>query len=263
VKDSGVEKTRASEYVALLPAAGTGSRLPDRLLSKELLPYGGANGDGSPVISHILSCLHQAGVREVIVVIRKGKSDIPDYLSGGEWEQTRFSYKITPGTSGVPETVALGLQDACGRRVAFGFPDILFKPKGAFVKLMRRLETSEADVVLGLFPTNNPSKFDMVNTDDNGRVTDIEIKPQSTPLELTWILAAWEPSFSTYLKALTQGSPGRLEALARESGGSHLGHAFQLAMADGLLIESESFTEGRSLDIGTPDDLALARAWTY
>jgi glucose-1-phosphate thymidylyltransferase len=116
------------------------------------------------------------------------------------------------------------------------------------VKLIHRLENSDADVVLGLFPTDNPSKMDMVDTDDVGRVTDIQIKPGSTTLDLTWIIAAWRPSFSAYV--------------AEHHNGAHLGHVLQRAMADGLRVESQSFPAGRSLDIGTPDDLGRARTWS-
>lgn len=87
----------------------------------------------------------------------------------------------------------------------------------------------------------------MVATDKRGRVTGIQIKPDSTTLELTWILATWTPRFSAFL--------------TDNNDGSHLGHAFQLAMAEGLIIHSVAFGSGRSLDIGTPDDLARAREW--
>ena len=259
--DKYLKISPAAEYVALLPAAGVGSRLPDRLLSKEMLPFGNAGATGSPVISHLLSCVRQSGIENVIVVLRYGKWDIPDYLAGSEWVDTRFSYKITHGTSGVPETVALGLQDAGSRRVVFGFPDILFEPRDAFVTLIRRLESTKADVVLGLFPTNNPTKMDMVEVHDDGRVISIEIKPETTTLDLTWILAVWKPSFSTYLCDLVHDNLTRIAELATSPHDSHLGHVFQLAMADGLLIDSKSFEHGRSLDIGTPDDLNLAKTW--
>jgi len=236
-----------SEYVALLPAAGIGSRLPGRQTSKELLRFGGGQKGGKPVISHVLSCMKLAGVNDVIVVLRDGKQDIVEYLKSGEWNHINIEFETTPGTSGVPETVALGLGDVRSRSVIFGFPDILFEPRDAFVTLIKRLEDSTADVVLGLFPTDNPKKMDMVETDDSGRVLDIQIKPDSTTLDLTWILAAWKPSFSDYIAA--------------NHDGAHLGHVLQLAMADGLQIESESFDEGRSLDIGTPDDLVRAGTW--
>jgi len=236
-----------SEYVALLPAAGIGSRLPNRQGSKELLRFGGGTEDGDPVISHVLGCMDLAGINNVIVVLRDEKKDIFEYLTSSEWSHFKFAFEFTPGTSGVPETVALGLGGTQARSVIFGFPDILFEPRDAFVRLIERLDKSGADVVLGLFPTGNPSKMDMVATDESGCVTEIEIKPDATTLDLTWILAAWRPSFSAYIAANHEGS--------------HLGDIFQLAMADGMQIESEPFIEGRSLDIGTPDDLDRARTW--
>ena len=236
-----------SEYVALLPAAGIGSRLPNRQGSKELLRFGGGTEDGDPVISHVLGCMDLAGINNVIVVLRDEKKDIFEYLTSSEWSHFKFAFEFTPGTSGVPETVALGLGGTQARSVIFGFPDILFEPRDAFVRLIERLDKSGADVVLGLFPTGNPSKMDMVATDESGCVTEIEIKPDATTLDLTWILAAWRPSFSAYIAANHEGS--------------HLGDIFQLAMADGMQIESEPFIEGRSLDIGTPDDLDRAKTW--
>jgi len=217
-------------------------------MSKELLPFGGVDGEGRPAISHLLDCVLMAGVKDVIVVLRHEKQDIPAYLAGDEWQQTRFCYRKTPGTSGVPETVALGLVDAGGQHVLFGFPDILFKPRNAFSKMMDRLEATNADVVLGLFPTNTPRKMDMVRTDRNGEVVDIEIKPEDTSLHLTWILAAWQPTFSKYLLTHTTGE--------------HLGHSFLSAIADGFKINAVSFEHGDSLDIGTPDDLELATGWS-
>lgn len=236
-----------TEYVALLPAAGIGSRLPDRQISKELLRFGGGQENGHPVISHVLGCMELAGVNDVIVVLRDEKKDIFEYLTSSEWSHIKFAFEFTPGTSGVPETVALGLGGTQARSVIFGFPDILFEPRDAFVRLIERLDNSGADVVLGLFPTGNPSKMDMVATDDSGRVTDIQIKPDATTLDLTWILAAWRPKFSAYV--------------AENHDGAHLGHVLQSAMADGLRVDSVSFYDGRSLDIGTPDDLERARNW--
>jgi glucose-1-phosphate thymidylyltransferase len=242
-----IEESPPSAYVAVIPAAGAGTRLPDRELSKELIPFGGPGTGREPVISHLLRCLGQAEIDDMIIVLRDDKTDIADYLAGTEWSGKRFRITTTPGTSGVPETVALGLRDAGARNVAFGFPDILFEPQDAFVELMHQLDNSEADVVLGLFPTDTPEKMDMVATDSRGRVVDIQIKPDTTTLKLTWILATWTPRFSAFL--------------TDNHDGNHLGNAFQLAMAEGFTISSVAFGDGRSLDIGTPDDLARATQW--
>lgn len=253
-----VEKSVTSAYVGLIPAAGVGSRLPGRKLSKEMLPVGGHGGDAKPAMSHLINCMQRAGVSEIAVVIREGKQDISNYLAGREWQHIQFDNKYTRGTSGVPETVMLGIQDLEDRHIAFGFPDILFEPHDAYTKMMQRIEKSGADVVLGLFPTASPGKMDMVETDAGGKVTRIEIKPESTRLDLTWILATWKPTFSAYLGDLLRNDSARLN---EGDGDTHLGHAFQLAMADGLQVAATSFPDGRSLDIGTPDDLERARSW--
>jgi len=247
-----------SAYVGLVPAAGVGSRLPALKSSKEMLPVNGARGKKWPVIAHLISNLHRAGVTEVRVIMRQEKQDLADYLAGEEWHHVQFDNRTTRGTSGVPETVALGLDDARDRRIAFGFPDILFEPGDAYRIMMQRLEDSEAEVVLGLFPTDSPGKMDMVAVDQDGRVTDIEIKPKHSSLTLTWIIAVWEPTFSSYLCELQCQNSSRISG---HTGNIHLGHIFQLAIADGLQISSASFPQGRALDIGTPDDLERAKSW--
>jgi len=258
----GKDKSCIPAYVGLIPAAGVGSRLPLRRLSKELLPFGGRSLARRPVISHLLSCFQRADVSNVIIALRAEKWDIPEYLAGKAWDHFDFTYKITRGTSGVPQTVALGLQAAPGQRIAFGFPDILFEPEDAFSALFQRLDKTNADIVLGLFPTPNPKKMDMVKVDSSGRVIDIEIKPANTGLEMTWILAAWTPIFSKYLCELVQNDSGRIAALSDNSDDYHIGEIIQLAAADGLKINSVSFQHGRSLDIGTPADLDRALSWS-
>lgn len=256
--DYFVEKSRPSAYVGLIPAAGVGSRLPGRKLSKEMLPVSLCRGAQSPVLDHLITSMIRAGVTDIRVVLREEKQDVADYLAGEQWQGIRFDNLTTPGTSGVAETVALGLEGIGEQQIAFGFPDILFEPGDAFNKMMQKLQNSDADVVLGLFPTNNPRKMDMVDVDHTGRVRRIDIKPRQTDLALTWILAVWSPAFSAFL--LEQSSQS-LFGLGQESGEAHLGCAFQLAIANGFHINSVSFPEGRSLDIGTPDDLERARHW--
>ena len=253
--------------IALIPAAGVGSRLPGTASSKEMLPaqVGGDAGDEmthtEPVICHLLRSLRRAGVSETRIVLRNGKWDIPDYLSDPAWDDVNARYVITRGTSGVPETTALGLRDRPETDIVFGFPDILFEPVSAIGDLVNRLRSSRADLVLGLFPTENPAKMDMVRTDADGRVSAIDIKPAQTSLEFAWIMAAWKPSFTRYFLDVQRDMPDRIRQQASQHGDLHLGHTFQLAMQDGLAIEAEIFANGRSLDIGTPDDLDKAANW--
>lgn len=254
-----VEKSIPSEYVGLIPAAGTGSRLPNRKLSKEIMPIGMDCGPQRPVMEHLITCMRSAGVLDMTIVLRQDKQDVADYLAEDQWRHVNFDKKMTAGTSGVPESVALGLESVRDKRVAFGFPDILFSPKDAFNSMMSELDSQNSEIVLGLFPTSNPSKMDMVDTDANGIVKRIEIKPERTMLTFTWILAVWTPTFSRFLMNIALNSSKRQKLRGSEL---HLGHIFQHAMSEGMQIRAKVFPTGRSLDIGTPEDLALAKNWS-
>lgn len=253
--------------IALITAAGFATRLPDVQSSKELIPvrlrswWRSAGTESEPVICHFLRALRPAKVIETRIVLRVGKWDIPEHLSHAEWDDLKLQYRITPGTSGVPESVTLGLADRPDAHILFGFPDVLFEPADAFAVLASRLKTGNADVVLGAFPTGNPSKMDMVQFDSDGRVTEIDIKPEKTSLQFTWILAAWRSSFTHYLLDLSRNDPDRIEQQASRHADKHIGHLLQLAMQDGLRVEAVPFEEGRSLDIGTPEDLGRADDW--
>ncbi len=54
--------------------------------------------------------------------------------------------------------------------VLFGFPDILFEPADAFLRLREQAGRSDAAVVLGLFPAREPEQVDMVDVDPTGRI---------------------------------------------------------------------------------------------
>ena len=84
-----MEETAPTGYVAIIPAAGAGTRLPNRELSKELMPYAVSDRAEKPVISHLLNCFGQAGVDDTVVVLREDKTDIKNYLLGPEWSGRR------------------------------------------------------------------------------------------------------------------------------------------------------------------------------
>jgi glucose-1-phosphate thymidylyltransferase len=257
--------SRAPGFVALIPAAGVASRLPELQSSKEMLPvplraeWRSQAAETGPVMCNLLRSLRLANISETRIILRVGKEDIPEHLSNGDWDDMNLRYEFTPGTSGVPETVAVGLADKPAANVLFGFPDILFDPVNAFEILATRLHDGRADVVLGVFPTENPAKMDMVKVEADSTVSEIDIKPRKTSLELTWILAAWRPSFTMYLLDVHDNQPERLLMQASQHRDPQLGHILQLAIQDGLRVEAEAFEGGRSLDIGTPDDLMKAQ----
>lgn len=169
--------------VGLIPAAGQASRIAPLPCSKELFPIGfrdvkGKRGRDVKVVSHyVLEKLSAAGVRRAYIVLREGKWDIPKYFGDG----SALEMHLACLTMGVPDGPPYTLNQACPfieqSFVAFGFPDILFRPDDAFVQLFARQGATRADLVLRLFQAHNSCEMDMVETAPIGVVRSIQIKP--------------------------------------------------------------------------------------
>jgi glucose-1-phosphate thymidylyltransferase len=143
--------------------------------------------------------------------------------------------------------------------VALGFPDILFSPADSYARLKDKIETTDADVVLGVFPANKPEKTDMVEIDTDNHVLNIIIKPKQTELKLTWGIAVWKPVFSRYLHDYLFRQQRK-----KTDPELHIGHVMQAAINDGMTVVAEMVSDQAYLDIGTPDDLSRAiesNAW--
>ena len=250
------------QVIGLLPAGGKATRISPLPLSKELYPIGFRSLDGKShirpkVVSHyLLEKMHLAGIEQAYFILKPGKWDIPGYFGDGSIFSIHLGYLIMGLPFGVPFTLDQAYPFVKNAIVALGFPDILFQPNDAYVKLLERLEASNADVVLGLFPTEQPQKAGMVDFDDSGKVRSIVEKPQVSNLRYMWGIAVWTPNFSEFLH-------NYLQEIQRDNNLSSLpelpiGDVIQAAIAQGMNVEAEAFPQGTYLDIGTPDDLVRA-----
>jgi glucose-1-phosphate thymidylyltransferase len=157
-----------------------------------------------------------------------------------------LAYIISGSTGGVPQTVDKAYPFIEKHKVAFGFPDILFKPSDAMVSLLEKQQSTGADLVLGLFKATRPEKMDMVDFDSQGKLKNIIIKPKKTDLSFTWIIAVWTPVFSKFLHKYVK----RYEKTNKEL---HVGDVFREAIQAGLKTDYVKF-DGLYIDIGTPSD---------
>ena len=248
------------EIVGLVPAGGQAARIAPLPCSKELFPVGFHSADGgsglrAKVVAHyLLEKMRLAGITRTYIVLRPGKWDIPAYFGDGLFLNMHLAYLMTRSPLGVPYTLDQAypfVQDAI---VAFGFPDILFQPDDAFIQLLARQRTNDADVLLGLFPTDLPEHEDLVDVDEKGRVREIVIKPQDTRLCYTWGIAVWTPTFSKflheYVSARQDPSPGSRELTA--------GDVLQAAIENHLRVDAVPVSKEPYLDIGTPERLLKA-----
>lgn len=246
--------------VGLIPAAGRATRLGKLPCSKEILPVGftqspvDAQTRVRPACHDLLAAMRIASVRHAYMAIGHGKWDIPAYLGDGSDRGPILSYVVVRDSPSVTHTVDRAYPFLRGATVVFGFPDIVFQPTDVLARLRTRLDRSPAAVVLGLFPAQQHHKVDMVAV-DQGRVRRIDIKPRQTPLELTWILAAWTPAFTEFLHDWVATTKPHSRDPDQEA---HLGCVLQTAIDDGWHIDSVVVADGWYQDIGTFEELSAA-----
>ena len=210
--------------------------------------------------------MHQAGVQEAFLILRPGKWDIPAYLGDGSQLKMRLAYLTVHVPFGVPFSLNQAYPFVRDAMIVMGFPDILFGPADAYRHLLTRLQNTQADVVLGLFPTDYPQNVGVVDVDQQGVVSGIYEKSQFTHLRYMWAIAVWQPSFTeflhqyveTQLKALIGDTSPILMNPFPDYTETPIGDVIQGAIANGLRVEAIPFETGHYLDIGTPENLMNA-----
>ncbi len=258
---------KAEDVIGLVPAAGRAKRIAPLPCSKELYPIGfarkGANGEPrTKVVSeYLFDKFRNAHIKKAILVIRDGKWDIPAYFGDGKIVGMDLAYVVIAESCGPPDTIDRAYPFVAQKRIAFGFPDILFGPDDVFARLLQHQASSRCDVVLGLYPAHDTRLMDMVDMDDHGRVRAILLKPRETDLKYAWICAVWTPIFTSFLhRVLTsQETRKNLGELAKTGadpqGDLPIGLILQAAVREGLHVEGLAFPQESYVDIGTPADL--------
>jgi glucose-1-phosphate thymidylyltransferase len=211
--------------VGVIPAAGSASRLQPLPCSKEVYPV-----HGRPAMDYLVERMRAAVSADLRVVTTPEKQDVIAHAR-------QLGATVVEGR---PESVAaslrLGLQDVTEADVVlFGFPDTIWEPREGFRTLLASLADGE-DVVLGVFPTEEPERSDVVVMENSGRISAVEVKPEQPASDLIWGCGV-----------------ARASALDGLVGYDEPGHYFDTLAHAGRLrgVRLRSF-----VDIGTPDALA-------
>jgi glucose-1-phosphate thymidylyltransferase len=260
-----------SRIVGLLPAAGRAKRISPLPMSKELYPVGFSTAHGEVsrpkvVSQYLLERMASAGVHEAFFILRPGKWDIPAYFGDGSGVGVRLAYLTVHVPFGVPFTLDQAYPFIRGATIALGFPDMLFWPERAYRVLLRRLAQDTATLVLGLFPTDQPSQVGVVDLDARGLVRGLHEKSHMTHLPFMWAIAVWKPAFTTFLHEFIQAELRNTRK--EENEGETLcgplqrelpiGDVIHAAIQSGMRVEAEIFRDGSCIDIGTPNNLLEA-----
>ena len=163
--------------IGIIPAAGAGQRIQPLGCSKELLPVGSRVMDGierpKAISEYLVERMITAGATQICMVISADKSDIVRYYAERSYAAEIFY---------VVQQHPLGLCDALFRadvfaashdQILIGLPDTVWFPENAF---RSALDQRLADINLVLFPVHDPSVFDAVVCDEQGFVTEVEVK---------------------------------------------------------------------------------------
>lgn len=259
------------DIVGLIPAAGKATRLPPLPCSKEIYPMNFIPDKDQEyelpktTCEFLIESFKNAGIDKIYITIRNEKWDIPAYLGDGSRLSVNIAYVMVEKPYGAPFSLGQAFPFVQDKYIAIGYPDIIFKPSHAYSEIIEKFNRTDADVVLGLFPANNPQKMDMVDYYPGGIVKEIVIKPDITHLQYAWIIAIWNQKFTRFMRSY-------LEDLEKDIGNKlpddksieyFVGHVLKEALNEGLKIDSVIFPDGSILDIGTKEDLVKAITAKY
>ncbi len=240
------------KLVSLIPAAGRGSRLGNIPCSKEIMPLGfsaSAETNGvwkakTAIEAHIHSH-QQAGASRMCITVSAFKHDIMRYLGNGSRFGLAITYLFQEQLNGMPAALDLAspwVQDAT---VLFSMPDTLITPGNFMGELYQTHHSKRNDVTLGLFATDEPHKFGMVDFDAEHQATFFNDKPATTDLKYMWGCAVWSPAFTDLLH-------NEVLRWGENSAEFVLSNVFESALANKMSVGVHLYEGGVYHDIGTP-----------
>jgi glucose-1-phosphate thymidylyltransferase len=251
-----------SERIGIIPAGGKGSRLAPYPSPKELFPIGwqpyDVNGEihrrPKVVSQYALESMTAAGVTRIFFVLGENKHDIMRYYGNGSRFGTNIAYLYQESAEGMVHAIDLAYPWTSQSTILFGMADTIIYPPDAFTHLLSFHFERNAEITLGLFSTDRPSKFGMVATDEHSRIVFHVDKPKETPLKLMWGLAVCGPAFTDLLHSFL--ASGERLSKQREL---VLGDVFDKAIKRGMRILGFHFRDGLYIDIGTYDEIVEAQ----
>ena len=246
-----------SKLIGLFPAAGRGSRLGTIPCSKEIMPLGFSKRENKqtrhPVtaIETHLHAFNLAGVEQIGVIVGQTKWDIVRYLGNGEQFELPIAYFYQEHLNGMPFALDLTYPWVKDATIVFSMPDTLITPSNAISNLVKHHQNNKANITLGLFPTNMPHKFGMVELNEAGKIVNFIDKPEQTNLKLMWGCAVWTTEFTHFMHQY-------LAELSMPTKEVVLSDVFLSALQAGYHFEGLRIEGGNYHDIGTPESFQTA-----
>ena len=170
--------------LAIIPAAGRGSRIQPLAFSKELLPLGSRAIDGAErpraIAEYLLDRMAIGGATRFCFIIAPEKTDIIEYF-GDFYNGIPIFYLVQPRPHGLCDAIFRARIHAFDSEgVLIGLPDTIWLPEHGLRDL------PDDPLSLLLFPVDQPAFFDAVSTDTDHRVLNIAVKDRNANTDWIW-----------------------------------------------------------------------------
>lgn len=185
-------------------------------------------------MEYLIDRMERGGATSIVVVTRPNKVDV---VQVAESRGARVVYATPPTVS---DSIMAGMEGlAKDAGVLVGFPDTIWEPADAFATMIERLESDR--VVLGLFPSLEPERSDVVISRSDDSIEAILVKPTEPPSNWIWGCAA--ASAATFEGMSSYAEPGH-----------YFDHLCGSGRVSGVRLS------GPFVDVGTKTSLAAAQS---
>lgn len=192
----------------IILSGGLGTRLYPltKTLSKQLLPV-----FNKPMIYYPISCLMQAGIRDIMIISSNDHIDLYRNLLGdGESFGINFEYRVQAEPNGIPESFLIAEDFISNRPSCLILGDNVFH-SSTLSSILIKCSKKEIASILGT-RVKDPSRFGVVEISQNGEILGIEEKPlnPSSDIAVTGIYF-YDEDVVLRTKELSKSPRGELE----------------------------------------------------
>ncbi|MFO1428954.1 MAG: glucose-1-phosphate thymidylyltransferase RfbA [Candidatus Competibacteraceae bacterium] len=159
----------------IILAGGSGTRLyPSTIaVSKQLLPV-----YDKPMIYYPVSTLMLARIRDILIITTpRDRAAFQSLLGDGAQWGLSFRYAVQSEPEGLAQAFLIGADFIGGDRVCLTLGDNIYYGRGLSALLQRASDRSQGATVFGYY-VRDPERYGVVNFNAQGKVLDIEEKPQ-------------------------------------------------------------------------------------